>query len=164
MTRVDDNVGGSGLKVWPVGLVKREVGGADETQLVAEGEGRSGEHGCDESVKYGRKRWNMIESRSNMFEKDGIVDQMWSKNCRKLDLRSIFRWNLFDFFDFSMKFVRILDFRWNLFDFSIFSMKIGRFLQFFRWNVEDQRSFLKRGCRPNASSFKWNLGLLGTFD
>ena len=56
MTRVDDNVGGSCLKVRPVGLVKIKVGGADETQLVAEGEGRSGEHGCDESMKYGRKR------------------------------------------------------------------------------------------------------------
>ncbi len=72
MTRVDDNVGGSGLEVWPVGLVKREVGGADETQLIAEGEGRSGEHGCDESVKYGRKRWRMWSK----------VDQMWSKEMK----------------------------------------------------------------------------------
>jgi hypothetical protein len=74
MTRVDDNVGGSCLKVWPVGLVKIKVGGADETQLVAEGEGRSGEHGCNESVKYGRERWRMWSK----------VDQMWSKDDRKI--------------------------------------------------------------------------------
>ncbi len=148
MTRVDDNVGGSCLKVWPVGLAKREVGGADETQLVAEGEGRSGEHGRN-SIKYGRK---MVESWIWGFL-TGKIDELSMNEVAIDEERSIVdeNWSNPRFFDEICSNPRFFDEICSIS--SIFPMKC--------WI---QRSFLKRGCRPNASSFKWNLALLGTFD